>query len=342
MSNSGWRLAACVLLVVLGAGCAGKSPELSSGILYIRQGNYEKAVELLDRAVAANPDSWEAHYQLAIANMELDRYEAAYPHFVKAKELSPTKAKEVGEKHYAYWYDHFMPGVTALKGQSFAEAIQKFKEAIQIDPTRGESYSNLGFAYHKTGDLEGSLGAYLKAAEMNPGKADPLLAVATVQAELKRYGDMVVTYEKVLIVDPTNKEALLGTPEGYMELGQTDRALTAYERAMQAMPTDGSLAFDVALIYYKQEDFANAASYFEKAGKAAEVGSKLQRDSIFNHAQMLIRLEDYEAAKVLMEALVGTDPEVSEYWDQLGRIYFQLGDQKKGMAAFEKAKALEK
>jgi len=43
MRNSGLALLAWLLLLIIGAGCAGKSPELSSGIIYLRQENYQKA-----------------------------------------------------------------------------------------------------------------------------------------------------------------------------------------------------------------------------------------------------------------------------------------------------------
>ncbi len=341
MRNSGWALVAWMLLLIIGAGCAGKSPELSSGIIYLRQENYQKAVELLESAVELDPENWESHYQLGIAYMGLDRYTDAFPEFQKASELNPARAGEVEQKHYAYWYDHFMPGVTALKAKEFDEAIRLFSEAGEIDPTRTDSYSNLAFAYHKTGQHEESLAAYRKVVEIDPQNVDAWLAIAEIQTQLNRHEGTIESYQKVLAVDPESKTALLGIADSYEELGDNANALIAYEEASKAMPEDAGILFQMAVICYKEDKLAEAATYFRKAADVSTPGDGLHLDALYNQAQMQVRLEDFEGAKATMLELIQLKDDSPEYWDLLGRVHFRLGDQEEGMASFEKAKALE-
>jgi tetratricopeptide (TPR) repeat protein len=342
MRNSGLTLVAWALLVVIGAGCAGKSPELSSGIIYLRQENYEKAAELLEKAVELDPENWEGHFQLGIAYMELGRRSDAYPEFKRAKELGASKAEEVEQKHYAYWYDSFMPGVTKLKGREYDEAERLFREAIEIDPERTDAYSNLGFAYHKSGKIEQSLEAYRNVINIEPDNVDALLAIAEVLTELKRYEEANNTLRRILEIDPSQHNCHLAIAENCKELEDLDGALAAYLKASEAMPEDGTIPFGMAVIYYKRNDFGEAATFFQRAADASQPGDGLYMDALFNRAQMQARLEDYEGAKDTVLQLIEIKDDSPEYYDMAGRIYFQLGDQEKGMEMFEKAKALEK
>lgn len=341
MRNRGWMLLAWILLVAVGAGCAGKSPELASGIIYVRQENYEKAIEMLKKAIEVDPTSWEAHYQLAVAYSEIQRYSEAYPHFQKAEELAPGKAGDVNERHYAYWYDHFAVGETARKAKEYATAEKEFLAAVEIDPQRLEAYSNLAFTYHKMGEIERSLAMYEKVVEIDPDNADALQAMAAVQRDLKRYGEAVEALNRLLAVDPERKATHLDIAECYRQLGDNENALKAYQEALEAVPNEPTVPFQMAVIYYKDGNYADAATYFLKAAEASEPSGDLHADALYNRAQMQVQLEDFEGAKETMLRLIEVRPDVPEYYDLLGRIYFALGDQEKGMEMFEKAKSLE-
>jgi len=341
MRNSGLTKVAGILLLIIGAGCAGKSPELSSGIIYLRQEDYQKAAQILEKAVEVEPDNWEPHFYLANAYAELRRFTEAHQEYEKAKELNPARAQEVDSSQYAYWYDHFMPGVTALKGKEYQEAERLFQEAIQIDPSRTGAYSNLAFAYSKMGQRERSLQVYDTLLQMEPNNADALLSRGQIQRALKRCDQAIESWTKLLEVSPEEKEILLDIADCYRELGDSENALRYYGMALEAMPDDGSIPFGMAVIYYRQDDFALAAEYFLKAAEASGPSSDLYRDALFNRAQMLVRLEDYEAARDTVLELIKVKGDSAEYYDLLGRIYYKLGNSEEGTRMFEKAKMLE-
>jgi superkiller protein 3 len=57
------------------------------GILYVRKGNYDKAVDLFQRVVREEPGSAEAHNNLGVAYLGQDAYEAAERAFQAAMRI---------------------------------------------------------------------------------------------------------------------------------------------------------------------------------------------------------------------------------------------------------------
>ncbi len=101
MNNSRFPLLATLVLL---AGCVstttGKAPPKASdtdaaqanaalGLSYMRQGNYELALEKLQRAVRQDPGMAEAHSTLALLYGRLGEPEQADEHYRKALQLSP-------------------------------------------------------------------------------------------------------------------------------------------------------------------------------------------------------------------------------------------------------------
>jgi Flp pilus assembly protein TadD len=71
------------------AGAAGAA-ENNEGVDHYQQGHWDVAQEHFTKAVAANADLPEAHYNLALALDKLEKHPEATTHFKKALELAPA------------------------------------------------------------------------------------------------------------------------------------------------------------------------------------------------------------------------------------------------------------
>ena len=79
------------------AGMAGAA-ENNEGVDHYQQGHWDVAQEHFTKAVAANADLAEAHYNLALALDKLGKHPEATTHFKKALELAPTKPQIANSK----------------------------------------------------------------------------------------------------------------------------------------------------------------------------------------------------------------------------------------------------
>ena len=63
---------------------------LNLGIAYMQRGDYEKALEKLDRAYKADPNYYSTHYAYGLLYQQIGKPALAEEHFRKALRLNPT------------------------------------------------------------------------------------------------------------------------------------------------------------------------------------------------------------------------------------------------------------
>ena len=103
-----------------GRGGAGDAVALTNlGFAYAKAGQYEKAVEVLTRAVRLNPESAEAHYFLGAAYNNMDRFEEAVGAFREAVRLRPEWGEAYSGLGVAYnCARRFEESLAALRRQA--------------------------------------------------------------------------------------------------------------------------------------------------------------------------------------------------------------------------------
>jgi tetratricopeptide (TPR) repeat protein len=72
--------------------------ENEEGVSHYRQGHWDVSAEHFGKAVAANPELAEAHYNLALALDKMGNHGEATNHFKRALALAPANPKIAGSK----------------------------------------------------------------------------------------------------------------------------------------------------------------------------------------------------------------------------------------------------
>lgn len=68
------------------------------------------------------------------------------------------------EAHYKEAFAHFL-------NQRYEEAVQAYRQCVELDPDRARAWNGLAMALEKLGDLDGAIEAGRKLVELEPDEA---------------------------------------------------------------------------------------------------------------------------------------------------------------------------
>jgi tetratricopeptide (TPR) repeat protein len=125
--------------------------------------------------------------------------------------------------------DQLNKGVNSYKNAKYEDAIEKFKNAVALDPSLINAQLYLATAY---------------AQQYIPGADTP---------ENNRMGEQAIQeYKNVLQKDPNNINSIKGIAYIYLQMKKFDDAKDYYRKATQADPNDPEAYYSVAVIDWTQ------------------------------------------------------------------------------------------
>lgn len=142
--------------------------------------------------------------------------------------------------------DQLNKGVQAYRGANYEQAIEKFKNAVDLDPDLKVAKLYLATAY---------------AQQYVPGVDTPENVSNAKQA--------IDQYQRVLENDPKSVNSMKGIAFLYMQMKDFDKARDFYKKAIDIDPNDPELYYSVGVIDWSQA-YKDAAEIKAKAGAKVE------------------------------------------------------------------------
>ena len=124
------------------------------GVVEMKLGNYEAAIECLDEAITMRENSSYAHFMLGIAKYKNSDLDAALNCFERSLALKPDNARA-----------HLYLGNLAGAAKRFDKAEEHFLSTIELDPTLADAYYNLAVLYEQQTRNKDALSYYQKALD---------------------------------------------------------------------------------------------------------------------------------------------------------------------------------
>ena len=132
-----------------------------SGVIAAQSDAYPRAAELLDRAVAAEPNDPYAWSSLGNVRVAIGDPAAAIEAYERSLALMPENAATLSN------YGNALKAAGRLE-----EAVGVYRRAIALAPERAPVYSNLGNALMARELHAEALAAYRRALELDPGQRE--------------------------------------------------------------------------------------------------------------------------------------------------------------------------
>ena len=153
----------------------------------MKAGNYNLAIDLLNRVVEADPKSDGAWNSLGLAYLDSRQNDLAIRSFQKQIEVNP---------YHEYAYNNL--GRVYLRERKYEEAIKWFRKQIEINPLDKYAHSNLGIAYLEQRKYAEALPELEKAASLTPDNAESQVRLGTAYLNLGQDEKAMAAFDKAL------------------------------------------------------------------------------------------------------------------------------------------------
>ena len=238
-------------------------PDLRVAIanIYLQEKKYGEAIEQYNEALKADENRQDALMGLGLAYREQGDRDQALAVFTKLIEVS--KDSEFADVDPGLEAVHYYLGEIYLQRNEPAKAIQELQAALAIEPTDADALYLLGNALQAQGEYEGAVAIYAVATGLVPDFDEAYEGMAAAAEEV---GDAsTATYARAMIRlfsgdaetavrdlaqvtedSPDNAAAFFGLGYGYEQLGQREKALAAYQQAVEVDPSQYAARSGVA------------------------------------------------------------------------------------------------
>ncbi|XP_023947047.2 tetratricopeptide repeat protein 37 [Bicyclus anynana] len=116
---------------------------------------------------------------------------------------------------------NFRLGLYYINKREWENAIIQFRKVINAEPKNTIAFQCLADAYYSRGSFTSALKAYNKVISMNPKNIlHCLTRIGYINSLLTQYAEAIITFEKVLQIDPDSLLALKGIAETWMRIAK--------------------------------------------------------------------------------------------------------------------------
>lgn len=171
-------------------------------IVYIREGQYDTAINLIKKALSLREPNATLNSDLGLTYEKKGDIEKAIEAHQKALKINPD-----------YYMSHVYLGNIYLKQQNYDLAENEYKSAMEIKKDDPFILSYLGNVYYNQKKYDRALEIYIKAFNLNPSSDQISLNVGLAYFKLSKYAQAVAAFKKTLELNPNNRKAILGLRE---------------------------------------------------------------------------------------------------------------------------------
>ena len=243
--------------------------------------------------------------------------------------MTPTEREDAAVFHFSQAQAYSLDNETL-------KAIESYKTTLIYDPKSALVRARLASELQRVGSYAEAKALCEAAIKIDPKYVDSYLLLAGIHVAAKEYKESLSTYEKVLSVDPKNRDALLYYGVTLAEVGRTKEAIAQVLKLTQLKDTeDSNIDRSVSYYYlakiYEQENRKDSA--IDALEKALEV-----RPGFSKAALALADIyQEKKNPKKVQETLENAFAENrrADLAERLADIFLEKGEYKKAVVYLE-------
>lgn len=214
--------------------------DLFTALFHSRE--YEKAKEVLHKAIAACPQSAEFQFHLGNLLRQEGDYDGAISCYENALAIQPTSAESL--KHLADVH---------LKRGQLDQAIAGYQKALWFDPKYVEAHCALGRAMQSSGKSNQAIECYERAVALDPKSAAAQVGLGNAMERLGRLEEAIACYRRAVALEPEMVAALQHLGNAMLARGDNQDAVALYQDVVRLDPGNPARHMMAALSGHKTD-----------------------------------------------------------------------------------------
>ena len=225
------------------------------GFVYNGLGNTQDSIAAYRKSVEAKPDVFESNLNLGLMLAKTGQPDAEQ--FLRAATtLKPTA--NVDEGHARAW----LSLAHVLENSKPDQAIEAYKRVVALEPKDPEPHLSAGLLLEKENRFADAEQEYQQALLLDPSSSDALTGLANIYMRGQRFADADPILRKLIAMHPENVPARLQLARILVVLGKTDDAIAELQAALKLDPGNSSVQGDLADLYIKSKKYDLAEAQY--------------------------------------------------------------------------------
>ena len=227
---------------------------LERGLLFEARGDSERAVAQYRAALEDQPDDMDLLLRLGAAQVSAGQIDEAEETLERVRQARPGSA----EAH------HFVGRIAFARGL-YADALIQFRQALQLDATRGEYYLWAGWAALESGHLGEALLAENQAIERDPTLGDAYWLRGRIKLRQGLPDSALEDLTTARRLSPGRVDVLADLGDVYDQLRRVPEAIASYEQAVAQVDDNGGWWYTLGRFRLDRGDRAQAGEALTRA-----------------------------------------------------------------------------
>ncbi len=160
---------------------------------------------------------------------------------------------------------HFTIAVALTKNDQEREAVAEFRKACALDPHQSLWFTHLGLSLANTGDMPGALASYRKALTINPANAWAEADLGTLLFETGQRQDGYQHLRKAVQLAPDFAPAHNQLGTALAKMGRMEEAVAQLQKAIALDASSVEYQFNLGFVLGLRKDDPGSVAAFQKA-----------------------------------------------------------------------------
>ncbi|MFC2168417.1 protein kinase [Acidobacteriota bacterium] len=229
--------------------------------------NYRQSLQVMEKAIAIDPDFAMAYRSIAMSYNNLFLYAERAEYIQKAMSLSERLSER---ERYQITGDYYSDSES-----TYDNSIEAFSNLLKLYPDAVNAINNLANIYSAIGEKEKASEYYLEAIQRGDRSSVVYTNLAEVYQAIERYDqskDLLESYIETVSDLPSIRERLC---INYIHQGDLDLALAEAEKGFLLDPSYAGTFIQKGEIYRYKGDPAKAEAEFQKVRQQEEFRAQL-------------------------------------------------------------------